>query len=106
MIFSELTLVIYNTPHRRRTGGPGGGTQRGVQHDLGGVSQSTLWRKEWTLVCFMFIFYFVRLSLCNKYFYDVVTIGAKAKTLPFARRLRPSLHQRRPRSSKPREPAG
>jgi hypothetical protein len=26
-----------------------------------------LWRQGWTLVCFILIFYFVRLSLCNKY---------------------------------------
>jgi hypothetical protein len=67
MIFCELTLVLYNAlPHRRRTGGLGGATQRGVRLDLGGVFQSTLWRQGWTLVRFMFIFYFVRLPLCNK----------------------------------------
>jgi hypothetical protein len=44
-----------------------------VRLDLGGVSQSTLWRQGWTLVCFIFIIYFVRLPLCNKYFYDIVT---------------------------------
>jgi hypothetical protein len=27
----------------------------------------TFWRQGWTLVCFIFIFYFVRLPLCNKY---------------------------------------
>jgi hypothetical protein len=32
----------------------------------------TLWRQGWTLVRFIFIFYFVRLLLCNKYFYDTV----------------------------------
>jgi hypothetical protein len=63
----------YITPHRRRTCGPGGAAQLGVRLDLGGVSQSTLWRQGWTLVCFIFIFYFVRLLLCNKYFYDIVT---------------------------------
>jgi hypothetical protein len=62
----------YITPHRRRTGGLGGATQR-VRLDLGGVSQPTLWRQGWTLVRFIFIFYFVRLPLCNKYFYDIVT---------------------------------
>jgi hypothetical protein len=41
--------------------------------DLGDVSQSTLWRQGWTLVRFIFIIYFVRLPLCNKYFYDIVT---------------------------------
>jgi hypothetical protein len=59
--------------HRRRTGGPGGAAQRGVRLDLGDVSQSTLWRQGWTLVRFIFIFYFVRLLLCNKYFYGIVT---------------------------------
>jgi hypothetical protein len=73
MIFCELTLAIYKPPHRRWTGGPGGATQWGVRLDLGGVSQSTLWRQGWILVRFIFIFYFVRLSLCNKYFYDIVT---------------------------------
>jgi hypothetical protein len=59
--------------HRRRTGGSRGATQRGVRLDLGGVSQLTLWREGWTLVCFIFIFYFVRLPLCNKYSDDIVT---------------------------------
>jgi hypothetical protein len=58
-------------PHRRRTGGSRGATRRGVRLDLGGVSQSTLWRQGWTLV--RFIFYFVRLSLCNKYSDDIMT---------------------------------
>jgi hypothetical protein len=60
-------------PHRRRIGGLRGVTQWGVQLDLGGVSQSTLWRQGWTLVHFIFIFYFVRLPLCNKYSDDIVT---------------------------------
>jgi hypothetical protein len=33
----------------------------------------TLWRQGWTLVRFIFIFYFVRLPLCNKYSDDIVT---------------------------------
>src|SRR5688572_1906526 len=33
----------------------------------------TLWRQGWTLVCFIFIFYFIRLSLCNKYSDYIVT---------------------------------
>jgi hypothetical protein len=33
----------------------------------------TLWRQGWTLVHFIFIFYFVRLPLCNKYSDDIVT---------------------------------
>jgi hypothetical protein len=45
MIFCELTLAIYNPPHRRRTGGPGGDLQRGVRAYLGGISQSTLWHQ-------------------------------------------------------------
>jgi hypothetical protein len=40
MIFCELTLAIYKPPHRRRIGGPRGDLQRGIQVDLGGVSQS------------------------------------------------------------------
>jgi hypothetical protein len=68
----ELTLVVSH-PHRRRTGGSGGAAQRGVRLDLGGVSQSTLWRQGWTLVHFIFIFYFVRLPLCNKYSNNIMT---------------------------------
>jgi hypothetical protein len=65
--------LLSHTPNRRRTGGSRGATQRGVRLDLDDVSQSTLWRQEWTIDRFIFIFYFVRLSLCNKYFYDIVT---------------------------------
>jgi hypothetical protein len=63
-----ISHLRYINPHRRRTGGPGGASQRGVRLDLGGVSQSTLWRHGWTLVRFISIFYFVRLPLCNNYF--------------------------------------
>jgi hypothetical protein len=62
----ELTLAISH-PHRRRTCGSRGATYRGVRFDLGGVSQLTLWRQGRSLVRFIFILYFVRLSLCNKY---------------------------------------
>jgi hypothetical protein len=41
--------------------------QRGVRFDLGGVSQLTFWRQGWILDSVIFIFYFVRLPLCNKY---------------------------------------
>jgi hypothetical protein len=61
------------TPHRTRTGSSRGATQRGVWSDLGGVSQLTLWRKGWSLVHFIFIFYFVRLPQCNKYSDVIVT---------------------------------
>jgi hypothetical protein len=61
-------------PHRRRTGGLGGATQQWVWSDLGGVSQLTYWRQGWSLVCFIFIFYFViRLPLYNKYLDVIVT---------------------------------
>ena len=60
-------------PHRRRTGGSRGATQRGVRFDLGGLSHLTLWRQAWTLVRFIFIFYFVRLPQCNKYSIVIVT---------------------------------
>jgi hypothetical protein len=66
MIMCELTLAVSH-PHRRRTGGSGGATQRGVWSDLGGISQLTLWRRGWSLVHFIFIFYLVRLPQCNKY---------------------------------------
>jgi hypothetical protein len=66
--FVSSHLRYINPPHRRRAGGPGGAAQRGVRFDLGDVSQSTLWRLGWTLVRFTFIFYFVRLPLCNNYF--------------------------------------
>jgi hypothetical protein len=66
--------LLSHTPHRRSTGGSRGATQWGVWLDLGGVSQLTLWRQWWTLVCFIFIFYFVRLPLCNKYSDYIVTL--------------------------------
>jgi hypothetical protein len=65
--------LLSHTPHRRRTCGSRGSTQWGVRFDLGGVSQLTLWRQGWTLVRSIFIFYFVRLPLCNKYSDDIVT---------------------------------
>jgi hypothetical protein len=68
----ELTLAVSH-PHRRRTGCSRGATQRGVRFDLGGVSQLTLWRQGWTLDRFIFIFYSVRLPLCNNYFDYIVT---------------------------------
>jgi hypothetical protein len=40
---------------------------RGVRFDLGGISQLTFWRQGWILVRSIFIFYFVRLPLYNKY---------------------------------------
>jgi hypothetical protein len=49
----ELTLAVSHPPHRRRTCGSRGATQRGVRFDLGGVSQLTLWRQGWTLVLLM-----------------------------------------------------
>jgi hypothetical protein len=59
--------LLSHTPHRRRTCGSSGATQRGVRFDLGGVSQLTFSRQGWILVRSLFIFYFVRLPLCNKY---------------------------------------
>ena len=41
--------------------------QWGVRFNLGGVSQLTFWRQGWILDPVIFIFYFVRLPLCNKY---------------------------------------
>jgi hypothetical protein len=66
MNMCELTLAVSH-PHRRRTGGSSGVTHRGVRFDLGGVSRLTFWRQGWILDPFIFIFYFVRLPLCNKY---------------------------------------
>jgi hypothetical protein len=68
----ELTLAVSH-PHGRRTCGSRGATQWGVRLDLGGVSLLTLWCQRWTLVRFIFIFYSVRLPLCNKYSDDIVT---------------------------------
>jgi hypothetical protein len=62
----EITLAVSH-PHRRSIGGSRGATQRGVLFDLDGVSQLTFWRQGWILDPFIFIFYFVRLPLCNKY---------------------------------------
>jgi hypothetical protein len=67
------SLLLSHTPHRRRTCGSRGATQRGVWSDLGGVSQLTYWHQGYTLVRFMFIIYFVRLPLCNKYSDDIMT---------------------------------
>jgi hypothetical protein len=61
------SLLLSHTPHRRRTGGSSGATHRVVRFDLGGVSQLTFWRQGWILDPFIFIFYFLRLLLCNKY---------------------------------------
>jgi hypothetical protein len=68
----ELTLVVSH-PHRRRTGGSSGATYRGVRFDLGGVSQLTFWHQGWILDPVIFIFYFLRLPLCNKYSDCIVT---------------------------------
>jgi hypothetical protein len=65
--------LLSHTPHRRSAGGSRGATQRGVWFDLGGVSQLTFWRQGWILVRSIFIFYFVRLLLCNKYSDHIVT---------------------------------
>jgi hypothetical protein len=72
MNICELTLAASH-PHRRRIGGSRGATQRGVRLDLGDVSQLTLWHQGWTLIRFIFIFYFVKLPLCNKYSDVIVT---------------------------------
>jgi hypothetical protein len=67
------SLLLSHTPHRRRAGGSRGDTYRGVRFDLGGVSQSAFWRQGWMLDPVIFIFYFVRLPLCNKYSDFIVT---------------------------------
>jgi hypothetical protein len=59
--------LLSHTPHSRRTGGSRGAAYRGVRFDLGGVSQLTFWRQGWILDPVIFIFYFLRLPLCNKY---------------------------------------
>jgi hypothetical protein len=61
------------TPPLEKIGGSGGATPRGVWSNLGGVSQLTLCRQGWSLVRFIFIFYFVRLPQCNKYSDVIVT---------------------------------
>jgi hypothetical protein len=68
----ELTIAVSH-PHRRRIYSSRGATQRGVRFDLGGVSQLTFWRQGWILVRSIFIFYFARLPLCNKYSDYIVT---------------------------------
>jgi hypothetical protein len=67
MIMCELTLAVSHPPQEKDMW-LRGATHQGVRFDLGGVSQLTLWRQGWILDPFIFIFYFVRLSLCNKYF--------------------------------------
>jgi hypothetical protein len=68
----ELTLAVSH-PHRRRTDGSSGAKYRGVRFNLGGVFQLTFWRQGWILDPVMFIFYFVRLPLCNIYSDYIVT---------------------------------
>jgi hypothetical protein len=68
------SLLLSHTPHGRRTGGSRGATRRGVRFDVGGVSQLTFWRQGWILVRSIFIFYFIRLPLCNKYSDYIVTL--------------------------------
>jgi hypothetical protein len=65
--------LLSHTPHGRSTGGSRGAAYRGVRFNLGGVSQLTFWRQGWILDPAIFIFYFVRLPLCNKYsdYYDI-----------------------------------
>ena len=65
--------LLSHTPPTGGSGGSRGATHRGVRLSLGGISQLTLWRQGWTLVRSIFIFYFVRLPLCNKYSDDIVT---------------------------------
>jgi hypothetical protein len=65
--------LLSHTPHRRRTVGSSGATHRVVRFDLGGISQLTFWHQRCILVRSIFIFYFVRLPLCNKYSYYIVT---------------------------------
>ncbi|KAL5647979.1 hypothetical protein ACJX0J_042334, partial [Zea mays] len=57
----------------RTTVGSSGAMYRGVRFDLGGVSQLTFWRQGWILDPVIFIFYFVKLPLCNKYSNYIVT---------------------------------
>jgi hypothetical protein len=59
--------LLSHTPHRRRIGSSSGATHRGVRFDLGDVSKLTFWRQGWILDPVIFVFYFVRLPLCNKY---------------------------------------
>ena len=73
MNMCELTLAVSHPSHRRSTGGSRRATQWVVRFDLGGVSQLTFWRQVWILVRSIFIFYFVRLPLCNKYSDYIVT---------------------------------
>jgi hypothetical protein len=68
----ELTLAISH-PHTGEEQVVQEESQRGVRFDLGGVSQLTFWRQGWILDSVKFIFYFVRLLLCNKYSDVIVT---------------------------------
>jgi hypothetical protein len=55
--------LLSHTPHKRRTCGSRGTTQQGVWSGLGSVSQLTYWHQEWTLVRFIFIFYFLSIVI-------------------------------------------
>jgi hypothetical protein len=72
MNMCELTLAVSQPPQEKNRWFKRS-TQWGAWLDLGGISQLTLWHQGWTLVCFIFIIYFVRLPLCNKYFDYIMT---------------------------------
>jgi hypothetical protein len=64
-LLSYKRILLSHTPHRRRTGGSGGATRRGVRSDLGGVSQLTL--APVILSSFYIYSFVISLPLCNKY---------------------------------------
>jgi hypothetical protein len=72
MNMCELTLAVSHPPQEKNMWFKRA-TQRGVRFNLDDVSQLTLWRQRWTLIWSIFIFYFVRLLLCNKYSDYIVT---------------------------------
>jgi hypothetical protein len=61
----ELTLTVSHPPQEKNRWFKRSHTSR--SSILGGISQLTFWCQGWILDPFIFIIYFVRLSLCNKY---------------------------------------
>jgi hypothetical protein len=59
--------LLSHTPHKRRTCGSRGATSRSSIRSRWRFSLLSFWRQGWILDPVIFIFYFVRLPLCNKY---------------------------------------
>jgi hypothetical protein len=66
MIMCELTLAVSHPPQEKNSWFKRSHTTRSLIWSRWRL-QVDLWHQGWALVRFIFIFYFVRLPLCNKY---------------------------------------